>query len=109
MEEITFITVPGIESIEVDSNDTSTVWKVPRESNYVHPNQKPLQLIMKAMHNSSLPGAVLLELFGGSGSTLIAAEQMGRISYNMELDPVYAQVIINRFEQVTGIKAELIN
>lgn len=51
----------------------------------------------------------MLELFGGSGSTLIAAEQMGRISYNMELDPVYAQIIINRFEQVTGIKAELVS
>lgn len=104
-----FITVPEIEDIQVDNHDTSTVWKVPRESNYVHPNQKPLQLIMKAIHNSSLPGATLLELFGGSGSTLIAAEQMGRVSYNMELDPVYAQVIINRFEQITGIKAKLIN
>lgn len=103
-----YITVNDIENIEIDSHDNSTVWKVPRESNYVHPNQKPLQLIMKAIHNSSLPGATLLELFGGSGSTLIAAEQMGRISYNMELDPVYAQVIINRFEQVTGKKAELI-
>ena len=103
-----FITVPEIENIEIDSHDNSTLWKVPRESNYVHPNQKPLQLIMKAIHNSSKPGDILLELFGGSGSTLMAAEQMGRISYNMELDPVYAQVIINRFEQTTGIKAERI-
>ena len=75
----------------------------------MHPNQKPLQLIMKAISNSSKAGDVMLELFGGSGSTLIAAEQMGRISYNMELDPVYAQIIINRFEQVTGIKAELVS
>lgn len=104
-----FFTVPEITSMEVDNHDTATVWKVPRESNYVHPNQKPLQLIMKAIHNSSLPGQTMLELFGGSGSTLIAAEQMGRVSYNMELDPIYAQVIINRFEQITGVKAELIN
>lgn len=103
-----FITVPEIENIEADSHDNSTIWKVTREFNYVHPNQKPLQLIMKAIHNSSKPGDILLELFGGSGSTLMAAEQMGRISYNMELDPVYAQVIINRFEQTTGIKAERI-
>ncbi|KAI3350133.1 DNA modification methylase [Clostridium botulinum] len=103
------ITVSEIENIEIDSHDNSTVWKVPRESNYVHPNQKPLQLIMKAINNSSQAGDIMLELFGGSGSTLIAAEQMGRVSYNMELDPVYAQVIINRFELVTGIKAELIN
>lgn len=102
------ITVNDIENIEIDSHDNSTVWKVPRGTNYVHPNQKPLQLIMKAISNSSKTGDVMLELFGGSGSTLIAAEQMGRVSYNMELDPVYAQIIINRFEQVTGIKAELV-
>lgn len=64
---------------------------------------------MKAISNSSQAGDIMLELFGGSGSTLIASEQMGRVSYNMELDAIYAQVIINRFEQVTGIKAELIN
>lgn len=103
-----YITVNDIESIEVDSHDNSTVWKVPRESNYVHPNQKPLQLIMKAITNSSKHGDIMLELFGGSGSTLVAAEQTGRTSYNMELDPVYAQIIINRFEQVTGTKAELV-
>ena len=103
-----YITVDDIENIEIDSHDNSTVLKVPRESNYVHPNQKPLQLIMKAISNSSKAGDIMLELFGGSGSTLIAAEQMGRISYNMELDPVYAQIIRNRFEQVTGIKAELV-
>lgn len=103
------ITVNDIENIEIDSHDNSTVWKVPRESNYVHPNQKSLQLIMKAISNSSKAGDIMLELFGGSGSTLIAAEQMGRISYNMELDPVYAQIIINRFEHVTGIKAELVS
>lgn len=103
-----FITVPSIENIEIDSVNNTTVWKVPRESNYVHPNQKPLQLIMKAIHNSSLPGNTLLELFAGSGSTMMAAEQMNRISYNMELDPIYAQVIINRYEEATGLKAELL-
>lgn len=103
-----FITVPDIENVEIDSVDNSTVWKVPREHNYVHPNQKPLQLIMKAIKNSSQPGDTMLELFGGSGSTMLAAEQMNRISYNMELDPVYAQVIINRFEEATGLKAVLL-
>lgn len=103
-----FITVPDIENVEIDSVDNSTVWKVPRERNYVHPNQKPLQLIMKAIKNSSQPGDTMLELFGGSGSTMLAAEQMNRISYNMELDPVYAQVIINRFEEATGLKAVLL-
>lgn len=103
-----FITVPDILNIDIENQDTSTVWKVPRESNYVHPNQKPLELIVKAIQNSSLPGQVMLELFGGSGSTMIAAEQTRRTCYSMELDPVYAQIIINRYETVTGNKAELI-
>lgn len=104
-----YITVDCIKNIEVDSEDNTTVWEVAKESNYVHPNQKPLKLIRKAIRNSSRPGDIMLELFGGSGSTLMAAEETERTCYSMELDPVYCEVIIKRFESATGIKAELLD
>jgi DNA modification methylase len=58
------------------------------------------------MEYSSKPGENVLDLFGGSGSTLIAAEQTGRKAYLMELDPLYCDVIVQRFEQFSGHKAE---
>ena len=61
------------------------------------------------IQNSSNEGDWILDLFGGSGSTLIASEQTGRANYSMELDPKYCQTIINRWEQYTGEKAEKIN
>jgi DNA modification methylase len=61
------------------------------------------------MEYSSKPGENVLDLFGGSGSSLIAAEQMGRKAYLMELDPLYCDVIVQRFEQFSGHKAERCN
>jgi len=73
-----------------------------------HPTMKPLRLIQMALKNSSAPGDICLDQFGGSGSTLIQCERMGRYCRMIELDPRYCQVIINRWEKITGQKAEKI-
>lgn len=74
----------------------------------LHPTMKPIKLIARLVKNSSRTGWVVLDIFGGSGSTLVACEQLNRICYTMELDPKYAEVIIQRWEQLTGSEAELI-
>jgi DNA modification methylase len=71
-----------------------------------HPTQKPVGLCARAIFNSTKPGGIVLDPFGGSGSTLIAAQQAGRACYTMELDPRYVDVIVARWEQLTGLKAE---
>lgn len=76
---------------------------------YVHPTQKPIAVPATAISHSSNPGDIVLDGFGGSGSTLIACEQLGRTCYMMEIDPKYVQVIINRWEAMTGEKAVLLN
>lgn len=80
-----------------DESGGSTVWRLHRDSDYKHPTQKPLQLIVIALKNSSTPGDIVMDLFGGSGSTLIACEQTGRKARMMELDPKYADVIRKRY------------
>ena len=77
--------------------------------NDLHPTMKPVRLIAKLIINSSDRGDVVLDLFGGSGTTLVAAEQLGRKAYLMELDPRYVDVIIDRWEKLTGEKAVLLN
>lgn len=77
--------------------------------NDLHPTMKPVRLIAKLILNSSNEGNSVLDLFGGSGTTLIAAEQTRRDAYLMELDPKYVDVIIARWEQFTGNKAVLLN
>jgi DNA modification methylase len=71
-----------------------------------HPTMKPIELCAEAIKNSSKQGEVVLDLFGGSGSTLIACEQLNRKARLMELDPKYVDVIIDRWEKLTGLKAE---
>ena len=71
-----------------------------------HLTEKPVELAVRAMHYSSRPGENVLDLFGGSGSTLIGAIQTERRAFLMELDPLYCDVIVTRFEQFTGQKAE---
>jgi DNA modification methylase len=71
----------------------------------VHLTEKPVELAARALEYSSRPGEHILDLFAGSGSTLIAAEQTGRRAFLMELDALYADVIVQRFEQFTGQKA----
>lgn len=70
---------------------------------------KPVELVARAITNSSKKGDIVIDLFGGSGTTLIASEQTGRCCRMMELDPKYVDVIVNRWEELTGGKAELIN
>ncbi|HOH95034.1 MAG TPA: DNA methyltransferase, partial [Bacilli bacterium] len=71
----------------------------------IHPTQKPVEIPAKAIKNSSRRGGSVLDLFGGSGSTMIACEQLDRICYMMELDEKYVDVIIDRWEKYTGRKA----
>jgi DNA modification methylase len=72
----------------------------------VHLTEKPVELAVRAMQYSSREGERVLDLFGGSGSTLIAGEQTGRKAFLMELDPLYCDVIVQRWEKFTGRKAE---
>ena len=78
------------------------------KKNDVHPTMKPIRLMGKLIQNSTRPGEIVLDSFGGSGSTLIAAEQLNRTCYMMELDPKYVDVIIDRWETLTGEQAELL-
>jgi DNA modification methylase len=74
----------------------------------IHLTEKPVELAARAMNYSSRPGENVLDLFGGSGSTLIAAEQTGRRAFLMELDPLYCDLVVQRFEKFTGLKAKRI-
>ena len=77
--------------------------------NDLHPTMKPIKLIARLVKNSSRTRENVMDLFGGSGSTLIACEQLNRKCFMMEYDPRYADVIIDRWEQQTGGKAVLAN
>lgn len=87
----------------------SNIWQISREIKREeqgnHPTPKPIELIAKALKNSSKQEDIILDVFGGSGSTLIACEQLNRKCYMMELDPKYVDVIIERWESFTGKKA----
>jgi|6_EtaG_2_1085325.scaffolds.fasta_scaffold00185_46 DNA modification methylase len=88
----------------------SDVWDVKRPiRSPLHPTTKPIDLIEIAINNSSIRDSIVLDLFLGSGSTLIAAEKLKRKCYGMELDEKYCDVIIERWEQFTGLKAIKIN
>ena len=90
--------------------DATDVWFVKKVHPLlkVHLTEKPVELAVRAMTYSSRPGENVLDLFGGSGSTLIAAEKMGRKAFVMEIDPLYCDVIVRRWEEFTGKKAERI-
>jgi DNA modification methylase len=74
-----------------------------------HPTQKPTQLTIRALELETKPKAIVVDLFGGSGSTLIGCEKINRHARLMELDPKYCDVIVKRWEDFTGKKAELLN
>lgn len=87
--------------------DQSDVWQVARPSaSEAHPTMKPLALIERAIENSSKRGDVVLDLFLGSGSTLMAAERTGRVCYETELDAHYASIVVARWEAFTGLTAK---
>jgi DNA modification methylase len=84
------------------------VWPIKKVNpqSMIHLTEKPVELAARAMEYSSRPGENILDLFGGSGSTLIAAERTGRRAFLMELDPLYCDVILTRWEQFTGQRPE---
>ena len=86
----------------------TTVWRFDKPTrNDVHPTMKPVDLIAYPIENSSRGGDIVVDFFGGSGSTLIACERTGRVSRTMELDPKYCDVIVKRWQDFTGQKATL--
>jgi len=86
--------------------DQGDVWQIKKpQKNDLHPTMKPVDLVERAIRNSSRPGDVVLDPFGGSGTTLIAAEKCGRIARLIELDPKYADVIVRRWQDWTGQQA----
>jgi DNA modification methylase len=89
-------------------NNVTDLWHVKKinPNQMVHLTEKPTELAVRAMQYSSRPGENVLDLFGGSGSTLIAAEQTGRRAFLMEVDAAYCDVVVTRFEQFTDTKAQ---
>lgn len=98
----------GAAHVFIGPNNAVDVWSVKKinPQSMVHLTEKPVELAVRAMQYSSRPGENVLDLFGGSGSTLIAAEQTNRRAYLMELDPLYCDVIVERWQKFTGRRAE---
>jgi DNA modification methylase len=89
----------GAERRKVEDRTETNVWEIKRDAaqNYVHPTQKPVELPMRAIRNSTVAGETVLDLFGGSGSTLIACAKTGRKAVLVEKDPGYCDVIRRRW------------
>lgn len=98
-------------SAKITGKRIGSVWSIPKDNanDYVHATQKPVRLSATAIENTTNDDSIVLDVFGGSGSTLIACEQLNRTCYMMELDEKYCDVIIKRWENLTGEKAVLIN
>lgn len=84
-----------------------TLWEVARDRGAEHPTQKPVELALRALRNSTEPGDVVLDPFGGSGSTLLAAEELGRAARLTELEPRWVDVAVERWRSATGREARL--
>jgi DNA modification methylase len=95
---------------ELEGKRIGSVWKINKDSSikYVHPTQKPVALVEEALDKTTTYKSIVLDLFGGSGSTLIACEKQNRHARLMELDPKYCDVIVKRWEDFTGKKAILL-
>lgn len=86
----------------------STLWQEKKPAaNRIHPTAKPVELVERALLNSSKSGDIVADLFGGSGSTLIGCERRGRHPRLMEIDPKYADCIVRRYQEYTGKQALL--
>lgn len=95
--------------VKLYPKEQSTIYCDKPNASKLHPTMKPVKLVARFLLNSSQRGDVVADIFGGSGTTLIACEQLGRKCRMMELDPHYCDVIIARWEQFTGQKAELLD
>ena len=102
-----FIVFDGL--IDPDIKNESDLWNIAKDSKYVHPTQKPVAISERAIKNSTKSKNIVLDYFGGSGSTLIACEKQNRQARVMELDPKYCDVIVKRWEDFTGKKAMLVS
>ena len=99
----------AVKQMLAERDDLDVIREKKQAVNDLHPTMKPIRLLAKLITNSSRKGDAVMDLFGGSGSTLIACEQLGRKCYMAELDPRYCDVIIERWESFTGGKAVLLN
>lgn len=105
-EPIFYCHVEGESDAWYGDKTQSTLWQEKKPAaNRLHPTMKPVELIERALRNSSKAGDRVVDLFGGSGSTMIACEKTGRESSLMELDPKYADVIVKRWQDFTGKRA----
>lgn len=95
-----------LEDMTADKVSTTIIHEDKPSRSDEHPTMKPIKLLARGIKNSSRPGEIVLDIFGGSGSTMIACEQLGRQCRMVELDPKYCDVIIDRWERLTGGKAE---
>lgn len=98
-----------LENIYADKESTTVLHEKKPSVSALHPTMKPVPLIARLIKNSSKPGEVVLDPFGGSGTTLITCEQLKRKCATVELDPHYCDVIVDRWEQLTGKKAVLLS
>lgn len=87
----------------------NSVWHIDRENNKLHPTMKPVAIMENAIKNSCPNGGIVLDMFGGSGSTMMAAEKTGRFCRTMEISPQYCDVQISRWEKFSGQKAQLLS
>lgn len=100
---------PGAAHQPPPDRKQDTVWEFPKpKASRQHPTMKPVALIEKALRNSTRAGSVVLDPFGGSGSTLIACHLTGRVARLVELDPRYVDVICRRYQQHTGVVPVLV-
>jgi DNA modification methylase len=98
--------LPDAGTVALVGNDRGgAVWEVRRDAGYLHPTQKPVELARRAIENSSRAGEIVADGFLGAGTTVIAAELTGRRCYGLELSPGYCDVIVRRWEKVTGKQA----
>lgn len=89
--------------------ETTVIYENKPSRSALHPTMKPVELYAGQIKNSTKPGEIVLDIFGGSGTAIIAAQQLGRRAFVMEYDPHYADVIIDRWEQFTGEEAVLLS
>ena len=97
-----------LEEIFADKVPTTVINENKPTKADLHPTMKPIKLCARLIMNSTKENENVMDLFGGSGSTLIACEQLNRNCYMMEYDPHYVDVIVERWENLTGKKAELL-
>ena len=109
-EPIFYCHVKGESDAWYGNKSQSTLWQENKPAaNRLHPTMKPVELMVRALSNSSRPGDIVLEPFSGSGSTVIACQRTGRLCRAIEIDPGYVDVAVQRWEEFTGRKAERIS